>query len=794
MVRHRKSSRDSGFGTGISGLLYSISRTPSSPLKKCATAGLSSSECGKTLENTVGQAGSGTRNSQNRLFQLAASPQPRTPYFPAKLSAAIVFLLIAIIQAGEATAVSIGDMPADKILFLGNSITYHPPKPEIGWTGDWGMDASSRENDYAHLVASYVTALNGGTAPDVTAVNIFNYGGFEQKYATYDAETELYDLYNWEPDIVVFELGDNSTASLTTQAARDAFAAGMADVLSVFKNRNQPEMFVVSTFWPSTITDGILRQACSDAGGAFVDISMLYQNSANRGGWGGHPSDAGMAAIAGRVWGAMVAAQPFSGQVVSVDVENNPASSGSVTYWGQGAIPAAGNVWNSFCPTVEPAHAYYGDFAQISAISSGTLLDCMGNPTALTATITGMQGTYSWLGYDPYDASVECTSHHDLMHDWAINDSTVTDAALTINGLTPGGLYDLVLYGHSHEGEGNETFTVGGLTKETNYIYEKHILTAGVDYAAFDGVRADGSGRINVGFRDAAGGKYGGLNGFQISEASGQAQPAQPAVSDLNLLSGISAAGTLYEPNWLPRTATDGKGGVTDGVQCDWVSPTWDGNPRLALWGIEGELQKIRIWGSGDLDPDEVEIRSSTSLIAPTTGAFAANLADSYETVLLEMTSTAGAWIAAGMTGDQPWQMYYIEYLVSAPAGTQSLLFDFGDSGRTRIVEVQGFLSSVLPGDADNNGTVDADDAALLAANWLTTGNAAWCQGDFNGDGNVDDLDAAILAANWLRGVAPDAAVPEPSTLALLWGLAVGLSVYGICRPGKHEQEIAQSV
>ncbi|MBN2025112.1 MAG: PEP-CTERM sorting domain-containing protein [Pirellulales bacterium] len=76
------------------------------------------------------------------------------------------------------------------------------------------------------------------------------------------------------------------------------------------------------------------------------------------------------------------------------------------------------------------------------------------------------------------------------------------------------------------------------------------------------------------------------------------------------------------------------------------------------------------------------------------------------------------------------------------------------------------------PGDADRDGDVDKDDAALLAANWLTSG-ASWSQGDFNDDGLVDDLDLAILAANWGTGVPAGAAVPEPSVLALLAGLGL---------------------
>jgi hypothetical protein len=83
-----------------------------------------------------------------------------------------------------------------------------------------------------------------------------------------------------------------------------------------------------------------------------------------------------------------------------------------------------------------------------------------------------------------------------------------------------------------------------------------------------------------------------------------------------------------------------------------------------------------------------------------------------------------------------------------------------------------------LPGDANLDRVVDDKDASILAANWLVAEDATWFMGDFNQDGAVDDEDAAILAAN--RGQplpAPWAgvAVPEPSTVVLLWGALASL-------------------
>ena len=161
--------------------------------------------------------------------------------------------------------------------------------------------------------------------------------------------------------------------------------------------------------------------------------------------------------------------------------------------------------------------------------------------------------------------------------------------------------------------------------------------------------------------------------------------------------------------------------------------------------------------------------KSPTNGFRPTTGEFAEDLTDSYETVLLEMTSTAGSWITAGMTGDLPWQMYYAEYTVNAPAGTQSLFLDFGTSGRMRLVEVQGLVMTGLPGDANIDGVVDAEDAAILAAHWQMQSGATWGDGDFNGDYKVDDADATLMATNW-GGTGASASVPEPSLAVLLCG------------------------
>ncbi|MBN1910851.1 MAG: dockerin type I repeat-containing protein [Pirellulales bacterium] len=83
-----------------------------------------------------------------------------------------------------------------------------------------------------------------------------------------------------------------------------------------------------------------------------------------------------------------------------------------------------------------------------------------------------------------------------------------------------------------------------------------------------------------------------------------------------------------------------------------------------------------------------------------------------------------------------------------------------------------------VPGDTNNDGEVNAEDARKLALNWLAYNvNFDETDGDFNGDGWVNDLDASILAANWGYS-ATENAVPEPGVTVLLLTAAAALLAF----------------
>lgn len=193
-----------------------------------------------------------------------------------------------------------------RVLFLGNSITKHGPKADIGWERNWGMAASAAEKDYVHLVTKGLTPP-GGPAP-VTLVQ--NIAEFERRYASDDVAARLKAAVEFAPTLVILAIGENVPA-LKTDEERGAFTRQVTTLLSLLKKGPASpapvRMVVRSPFWHDAMKDQCLRQACEAVGGSYVDISTLDKTEANyarserpyqNAGVARHPGDRGMQAIA----------------------------------------------------------------------------------------------------------------------------------------------------------------------------------------------------------------------------------------------------------------------------------------------------------------------------------------------------------------------------------------------------------------------------------------------------------------------------------------------------------------
>ena len=82
------------------------------------------------------------------------------------------------------------------------------------------------------------------------------------------------------------------------------------------------------------------------------------------------------------------------------------------------------------------------------------------------------------------------------------------------------------------------------------------------------------------------------------------------------------------------------------------------------------------------------------------------------------------------------------------------------------VVKALTLTAPFLLGDANLDGTVDAQDLNSMAVNWQQS-IAKWSAGDFTADGEVNAADLNLLALNWQSSTPLAAAVPEASALAL---------------------------
>jgi hypothetical protein len=203
----------------------------------------------------------------------------------------------------------VGTLRVGKILFLGNSITRHGPAPGIGWTGDWGMAASAREKDYVHQLLARVAKEAGG-APKAMVRNIAD---FERKPAEFNIPEALKEELAFGADVVILAIGENAPSPKTDEA-RQQFADALRDLLAELGRHGHPRVFVRGEFWPDAEKDRLLKRACDDAGGVFVDLGKVGADPTNaarsertieHAGVAGHPGDKGMAAIADALWRAM---------------------------------------------------------------------------------------------------------------------------------------------------------------------------------------------------------------------------------------------------------------------------------------------------------------------------------------------------------------------------------------------------------------------------------------------------------------------------------------------------------
>ena len=180
-----------------------------------------------------------------------------------------------------------------RVLFVGNSITLHAPKEDIGWSYNWGMAASAEEKDYVHLVAKAI----GGDA----AFCVCQAANWERGYKDPDCLLPLAEARDFGADVVVMRLVENCK-----DYDLPAFEKAYGELVE-FLSPKAKTVVITTGFWPHPLDDAI-RAYAEKAKRPLVELGDLGRQDEMKAlglfwhsGVASHPGDLGMETIARRI-------------------------------------------------------------------------------------------------------------------------------------------------------------------------------------------------------------------------------------------------------------------------------------------------------------------------------------------------------------------------------------------------------------------------------------------------------------------------------------------------------------
>lgn len=188
-----------------------------------------------------------------------------------------------------------------RILFVGNSITFHGKKPDIGWYHSCGMAASCKEKDYVHLLIARVLEKN----PEA-AFCICQAAEWERCYKSGGDKLPLYEQARaFHADIIIMRVVENCRKE---GFDAEAFEKGYEGLIDFLEGGRQVQLILTTGFWHH-VGDDTIRKIALRKEAALVELGDLGEDDRMKAiglyghdGVANHPGDSGMQEIAERIF------------------------------------------------------------------------------------------------------------------------------------------------------------------------------------------------------------------------------------------------------------------------------------------------------------------------------------------------------------------------------------------------------------------------------------------------------------------------------------------------------------
>ena len=199
------------------------------------------------------------------------------------------------------------DSPCGKgvrVMFVGNSMTLHGIRPEIGWYNEWGMAASSKESDYVHLLKKNIRKTCAEAAFCVCQVS-----KWEMNYKKAGDILPQYETAsNFGADLIILRLIENVPLDGYDP---DVFVHELDRLINFLNKTGKAKIIITTGFWKHP-GDGDIRAYAKERNITCVELGDLGERDEMKAiglfadpGVENHPGDLGMQMIAERIFEAL---------------------------------------------------------------------------------------------------------------------------------------------------------------------------------------------------------------------------------------------------------------------------------------------------------------------------------------------------------------------------------------------------------------------------------------------------------------------------------------------------------
>lgn len=189
-----------------------------------------------------------------------------------------------------------------RVIFVGNSITRHGVKADIGWNNDWGMAASALEKDYVHRTLRLIEEKWGPV--DYCVLNVAEW---ERSYWELSILDRWQEARDFDADLVIIRTGENIWGVKERLSEIDLYPF-FDEMIRFFAKNPKAQILLSDLFWAKDVIDDVIHRIGIDRGYTPVtlgDLGALEENTAKglfeHSGVAHHPGDLGMERIAQRI-------------------------------------------------------------------------------------------------------------------------------------------------------------------------------------------------------------------------------------------------------------------------------------------------------------------------------------------------------------------------------------------------------------------------------------------------------------------------------------------------------------